>query len=175
MGSNRKLSRDNRVQIIAAVIGAIATVTGAVIGAIFVSSPSSAPWESSPSPAPDVTSSSAASGPGTPFPVRYRLPPGTLPETEEEPSGAPTFADYNNLAQKDRISPGFTVGVYCRVPGSATTIATVGKAGWYKIMDLDHKVAYVGANTFYNDPGNGYGTSPDPAPFDPKVPVCGQG
>lgn len=175
-------SGDNKTQIIIAVIGAMATITAAIIGAISLtqpSGPSSSAGQSASATAPTLATAApsatappgpAAAGSGS-LPSGYRLPPGTIPETEEEAGGAETFKDYATLAQGDRIPRGVTVAVYCRVPDS-DTIQSVGKAGWYKILDLDHKIGYVGANTFYNDPGNGFGTSPYTGPYDPRVPIC---
>lgn len=171
-------SRDNKTQIIVATIGAAATVAAAVIAAVASSSHSS-PSLTAGSPTAPQSPAATAPSPATTSPdvgpAGYRPLPGTIPETEEEPGGAQTFTNYASLAQGDRIANGVTVAVYCRVPGNSNSPESVGKAGWYKIMDLDHKIGYVGANTFYNDPGNGFGASPYPAPYDPRVPICSGG
>jgi hypothetical protein len=73
---------------------------------------------------------------------------------------------------KAHIERGRAVAVFCRIPGDSETISSVGPAGWYKIENPDRTIGYIGANTFYNDPGNGYGMAPSSLTFDPAIPLC---
>jgi hypothetical protein len=92
---------------------------------------------------------------------------------EREEFGAPSFADYLTFAGGgQRIPAGQVVRVYCRVPGTAATPSSIGRGGWYKIRLADGRAAYVAANTFFNDLGNGYGEATNNNAFDPAVPKC---
>jgi hypothetical protein len=96
---------------------------------------------------------------------------GLHPETVEY--AATVFANYDGPSGiEGQAAPGQILHVLCRVPGDPTTPASVGSAGWYRIRQEAGSVAYVAANTFYNDPHDGYGMRPNHNALDPAVPVC---
>jgi hypothetical protein len=180
---NRKsrFNRNARTQVIVALVGGAAVVLAALITSITTlvanSGSASGTGPSSGTAATTATEATQAAPSATAgtFAPGQSLPPGTIPETEEEVTGVPSFTNYVSMTSKGNIPMGQVVGVYCRIPGDASTPATVGSAGWYKIMNPDHTFIYAGANAFFNDPGNGYGMEHNNIPFDPRVPICESG
>jgi hypothetical protein len=162
-GPRKKFTTDNKIALVVAAINAVslmvaALVTGILNGGIF-SLRTSRPATIYLAPSPPHSSTSTAPS--------NKLP-GARTETDEYESLV--YANYTGPSDVEGlIGPGQTATVYYRVPGDPTTPASVGSAGWYKIKAPGGKIGYVPANVFYNDPGNGLGTTVNGIKFDPLV------
>lgn len=170
------LKRRDRIAITVAAIPAVGGIIAALIqtqatNSIASPPPTPAPATSAASSRESRDNSAASLQPATNQPATGRL--ATLQKPEREEFGAKSFASYSGVSGVERtIAAGQIVRVICRIPGNSATPASIGRAGWYRTRFPDGTVGYVAANTFYNDPGNGYGRTPNNVAFDPAVPRC---